>query len=88
MNQPKCKYDYANKCDCSEDDKCGCTFPNNLSHDFDCDFLSDDAFSYNSKSEKLSQRSIHERLPHDIVFENEMPFQDQVSATSKETERV
>lgn len=33
----KCSYDYANKCDCSEDDKCGCTFPNNLAHNFDCD---------------------------------------------------
>ena len=29
-----CHYDYANKCDCSEDDKCGCTFPNNLAHDY------------------------------------------------------
>ncbi len=31
-----CFYDYANKCDCSEDDKCGCTFPNNMPHDFSC----------------------------------------------------
>lgn len=30
------EYDYADKCDCSEDDKCGCTFPNNMPHDFDC----------------------------------------------------
>lgn len=29
-----CHYDYANKCDCSEDDKCGCDFPNNLPHNF------------------------------------------------------
>ena len=29
-------YDYADKCDCSEDDKCGCSFPNNLPHDFGC----------------------------------------------------
>lgn len=29
-----CHYDYENKCDCSEDDKCGCTFPNNLPHDY------------------------------------------------------
>lgn len=28
-------YDYANKCDCSDDDNCGCSFPNNMSHDFD-----------------------------------------------------
>ena len=31
-----CFYDYANKCDCSEDDKCGCDFPNNMPHDFSC----------------------------------------------------
>lgn len=45
MDQQKCSYDYANKCDCSEDDKCGCTFPNNLPHDFDCDFSGDPAFN-------------------------------------------
>ncbi len=27
-------YDYAKKCDCSDDDNCGCSYPNNLSHDF------------------------------------------------------
>lgn len=31
---PSCQYDYANKCDCSEDDKCGCDYPNNIPHDF------------------------------------------------------
>jgi len=32
----KCFYDYADKCDCSEDDKCGCTYPNNMPHNFSC----------------------------------------------------
>lgn len=32
-----CHYDYANKCDCSEDDKCGCSFPNNIAHDYSSD---------------------------------------------------
>lgn len=31
---PNCQYDYANKCDCSEDDKCGCDYPNNIPHDY------------------------------------------------------
>ena len=31
--------DYQNKCDCSEDDKCGCTYPNNMKFDTDCDEL-------------------------------------------------
>lgn len=34
-----CHYDYANKCDCSEDDKCGCDYPNNIPHDFTLDCL-------------------------------------------------
>ena len=37
--ETNCHYDYSNKCDCSEDDKCGCTYPNNLSHCY-----SDDCF--------------------------------------------
>ncbi len=28
-------YDYADKCDCREDDNCGCSFPNNIPHNFD-----------------------------------------------------
>ena len=28
-------YAYEDKCDCSEDDKCGCTYPNNMAHDYD-----------------------------------------------------
>jgi peroxiredoxin (alkyl hydroperoxide reductase subunit C) len=28
-------YDYENKCDCSDDDRCGCTYPNNMAHNFD-----------------------------------------------------
>lgn len=31
-------YDYKNKCDCSEDDKCGCDFPNNMPHNFTQDY--------------------------------------------------
>jgi hypothetical protein len=29
-----CKYDYKNKCDCSDDDNCGCDFPNNMERNF------------------------------------------------------
>lgn len=28
-------YDYANKCDCSEDDKCGCSYPENMARNVD-----------------------------------------------------
>ncbi|MBR2273901.1 MAG: peroxiredoxin [Alphaproteobacteria bacterium] len=27
-------YDYANKCDCADDDNCGCDYPNNMRHDY------------------------------------------------------
>lgn len=35
MEKEKYEYDYATKCDCSEDDNCGCTYPNNMGPDFD-----------------------------------------------------
>jgi len=28
-------YDYANKCDCSDDDNCGCDYPNNMERNFE-----------------------------------------------------
>lgn len=28
-------YDYANKCDCSDDDNCGCDYPNNMKRNFE-----------------------------------------------------
>lgn len=28
------KYDYADRCECSDDDNCGCTFPNNMGRSF------------------------------------------------------
>ena len=37
MDKQKCVYDYANKCDCAEDDNCGCSYPNNMGEDFDCE---------------------------------------------------
>ncbi len=27
-------YDYENKCDCSDDDRCGCTYPNNMKRNY------------------------------------------------------
>ena len=36
MSKERCIYNYAHKCDCSEDDRCGCTYPNNMPHDFTC----------------------------------------------------
>lgn len=44
-------YDYANRCDCREDDNCGCSFPNNLAHDFDC--LSSDDESFQQPADQI-----------------------------------
>jgi len=33
-SNPNCTYDYANKCDCSDDDNCGCTYPNNMERNY------------------------------------------------------
>lgn len=56
MEKQNCIYDYANKCDCSEDDRCGCTYPNNMSADFDC--------------EEILPTTKHRRFPDNIVSRN------------------
>lgn len=38
-NTNNCYYDYAEKCDCSEDDRCGCAYPDNLFRGYDCNSL-------------------------------------------------
>lgn len=39
MEKEEYRYDYANKCDCSEDDNCGCTYPNNMAQNFSCKII-------------------------------------------------
>lgn len=34
MKKMSVRYDYKNKCDCSDDDNCGCDFPNNMARNF------------------------------------------------------
>lgn len=51
------EYDYADKCDCSEDDKCGCSYPDNMPHDFDCTCSKDDFSEKNSiKPQKMQKK--------------------------------
>ncbi len=47
-------YDYANKCDCSDDDNCGCDYPNNMSHNFDN--------TMHHKTKNTAQKHISETL--------------------------
>lgn len=37
MNKERCFYDYAEKCDCSDDDNCGCSYPNNMKYSIKCE---------------------------------------------------
>lgn len=62
-------YDYANKCDCSEDDKCGCSFPNNLSHDFDthCPQNQENSCAKTVSREKLEIRTPNAHIKKDSV---------------------
>ena len=57
MEKETCTYDYANKCDCSEDDKCGCTYPNNMGTDFNRENQNESHNSWQSKV-KVSSISI------------------------------
>ncbi|MBQ7303881.1 MAG: hypothetical protein IJW75_03065 [Alphaproteobacteria bacterium] len=50
----KCKYDYANKCDCSEDDNCGCTYPNNMCANFECEYQKESHKSCTTDKKDLS----------------------------------
>ncbi len=69
-----CKYDYPNKCDCSEDDNCGCTYPNNLNHDYSKDCFEDDIlFCVEEEFDKdlnfippLSKHQSSKHHPHNI----------------------
>ncbi len=36
---------FEDKCECREDDKCGCSFPNNTHHDFDAETFKETAGS-------------------------------------------
>ena len=34
-----CFINYETRCECAEDDRCGCSFPNNIKNHVDCDNL-------------------------------------------------
>lgn len=88
MDQQKCAYDYADKCDCSEDDKCGCTFPNNLPHNFDCDFSGDPAFNHSLTQNTNQEKDLFSKSSENITFRPDlnMPLPD--SSPQKGEEHV
>lgn len=55
------QYDYKEKCDCSEDDKCGCSYPNNMSHDVKCVCTPDDEdeSTLNCECDDKSEYTMH-----------------------------
>ena len=73
-----CHYDYSNKCDCSEDDKCGCTYPNNMHHSY-----SEECFetkSYKNNEEEIifinPSKQEENSSPHHIdeEWKNTIPY--------------
>lgn len=48
------KYDYANKCDCSDDDNCGCDYPNNMRRNF-------------TSSKTTSKTNHHHTIPSALI---------------------
>ena len=57
-----CKYDYEHKCDCSEDDNCGCDYPNNMEHGYTKECL-DDKFD-----EKITDEKLHIKINEVKIF--------------------
>jgi hypothetical protein len=75
-----CHYDYSNKCDCSEDDKCGCTYPNNMHHSY-----SEECFetkSYKNNEEEIifinpsKQEENSSPLHIDEEWKNTIPYKN------------
>ena len=63
--EPNCHYDYPNKCDCSEDDKCGCTYPNNLSLGYNKDCF--DTTLNPTNSEKIVFEKINKQEDNNSI---------------------
>lgn len=57
-------YDYANKCDCSDDDNCGCDFPNNIDRNFDDCACAD---TLNFQPQQTKQATIGHPAPNFIA---------------------
>lgn len=62
-------YDYAHKCDCSEDDNCGCSFPNNIPHDFDihCPKNQENSCNKTVTKEKVEIKTPNAHLKKDSI---------------------
>ena len=57
-----CKYDYEHKCDCSEDDNCGCDYPNNMVHGYTKECLGD------KFDEKITDEKLHIKINEVKIF--------------------
>ena len=53
-------YNYANKCDCSDDDNCGCDYPNNMERNFDFT-------PKHSPQQKITQNSLISKIAPDFT---------------------
>ena len=52
MKQNKIIEDYDNRCECAEDDRCGCSYPNNVMNNIECDDIKMNSSSVKIKTPK------------------------------------
>ncbi len=59
----KWNYDYDTKCECSDDDRCGCTFPNNMTRGFIPDYPAQNANASICKPVLVGQQAFNFSAP-------------------------
>jgi len=50
MNKEKFVEKFSNRCECAEDDRCGCSYPNNVMNTIECNDIKMNASSINIKT--------------------------------------
>ena len=62
-------YDYQNKCDCSDDDNCGCDYPNNMERNFDSPYTEKIKASVNIISKQAPDFTAPALLSNNMLIE-------------------
>lgn len=71
MTKERCFYDYEHKCDCSEDDKCGCTYPNNMKHNVTCEPEQASMTDFELMPHEISLKKSNKLEPPDLHWHEE-----------------
>lgn len=71
MAKERCFYDYEHKCDCSEDDKCGCTYPNNMKHNVTCEPARPTVEDFEQMPHEINVKKSNKLEPPDLHWNEE-----------------